>query len=126
MERTDKPTCPYCESSQAVVKAGMNAATSSQRLRCQNCQRYFTQAQDRKPRGHDAKVREQALKLALEGTSYRGIGRLLNIHHQSVANWITARAQDLPYQVEDTNPTQTIEIDELYTFVGKKRGEHTS
>lgn len=124
MEQTHKPTCPNCESNQAVVKAGMNAATGSQRLRCQNCRRYFTV--DRKPRGHDAKLQEQALKLALEGTSYRGIGRLLNIHHQSVANWVSAHAHSLPQQVEDTNPTEIIEIDELYTFVGKKTNEPMS
>ena len=126
MEQIHKPPCPNCQQDQRVVKAGVNVATGSQRYRCQQCQRYFTLDRDRKPRGHDAKLREQALKLALEGTSYRGIGRLLNVNHQSVANWVSAHAHTLPSKVEDTNPTDTIEIDELYTFVGKKTEEPTS
>jgi len=72
------------------------------------------------PSGYAPKLREQSLKLALEGTSYQAIGRLLNIHHQSVANWVKAEANTLPDQVHDTTPTETVEIDELYTFVGKK------
>lgn len=119
----EKPICPRCEQNQAVVKAGMNVATGSQRYRCQQCRRYFTV--ERKARGHDPKLREQALKLALEGNSYRAIGRLLNIHHQSVANWVTAHAQTLPQKVEDRTPTDVVEIDELYTFVGKKSVEPT-
>lgn len=122
----EKPACPKCEQHRAVVRAGMNVATGSQRYRCQQCQRYFTV--ERKPRGHDPKLREQALKLALEGTSYRAIGRVLNVHHQSVANWVTAHAQTLPQKVEDRTPTDVVEIDELYTFVGfvgKKSGEPT-
>jgi transposase-like protein len=103
----------------------MNAATGSQRLRCQSCRRYFTPSHERKARGHDPQLRERALKLALEGTSYRAVGRLLNVHHQSVANWVTAHAQTLPQKVEDTSPTDVVEIDELYTFVGKKSAERT-
>ncbi len=119
----EKPKCPYCEQSAWVVKAGMNAATGSQRLRCQSCRRYFTPIDARKPRGYDQQLREQAIKLTLEGTSYRAIGRLLNVHHQSVANWVTQEANSLPDIVQDTAPTDTVEIDELYTFVGKKRIE---
>ncbi|NWJ47634.1 MAG: helix-turn-helix domain-containing protein [Chloroflexi bacterium] len=61
-------------------------------------------------------MQKQALKLYLEGTSFRVIGRLLNVHHQSVINWINAQATNLPPQVSETQATHTIEIDELFTF----------
>ena len=57
----------------------------------------------------------------LEGVSLRGIGRVLGVHHQSVANWVKQAADTLPERVADNTPTQTVEIDELFTFVGKKR-----
>jgi transposase-like protein len=118
-----EPKCPYCGQTRSVVKAGLNNKAGNQRLRCQKCQRYFTQ--EHWPMGHDPSLREQALKLYLEGVSLRGIGRVLGVHHQSVANWIKRAAEALPEQVTDDTPTQTVEIDELFTYVGKKRSAST-
>jgi transposase-like protein len=70
--------------------------------------------------GYDDEVREQALQLYLEGNSLRSIGRILSVHHVSVSNWINAHAHHLPKHVSDTEPTQTVELDELFTYVGKK------
>ena len=75
--------------------------------------------------GYDVQTREQALQLYLEGNSLRSIGRILHVHHQSVANWINAAEQKLPEKVTDQMPTGTVEVDELFTFVGKKTQEHT-
>ncbi|MEO6457737.1 MAG: hypothetical protein ABIO92_05630, partial [Chloroflexia bacterium] len=41
-------------------------------------------------------------------------------HHQSIANWVKAAEQTLPEQVADQTATGTVEIDELFTFIGKK------
>jgi transposase-like protein len=79
------------------IKDGFTPA-GSQRYRCKACGcRYTPQG---KERGYDEEVRLQALTLHLEGNSLRQIGRLLNVNHQSVANWIDDFAnllsQDLP------------------------------
>lgn len=58
--------------------------------------------------------------------SLRSIGRLLGTVHQSVANWVAASAAQLPASVTDTTPSETIEVDELYTFVEAKKGEYSS
>jgi transposase-like protein len=100
-----------------VVKAGFNRG-GSQRLRCQACHSYFTPRP--KPMGYDPAVREQALRLYLEGNSLRSIGRILHVHHQSVANWVNAYEKELPERVSDATPTGTVEVDELFTYVGKK------
>jgi transposase-like protein len=71
--------------------------------------------------GYDGDLRQRAVQLYLEGTSQRAISRLLSVNHQSVANWIAQHHHRLPAQVTDTTPTETIEVDELVTFVGKKR-----
>lgn len=109
------------QQSRYVVKAGSNRG-GSQRLRCQGCQSYFTPTP--KPMGYDPQVHEQALSLYLEGNSLRSIGRILHVHHQSVANWVNAAEHQLPEQVADQTPTGTVEIDELFTYIGKKTTEH--
>lgn len=76
--------------------------------------------------GYDSATRQRAVQLYLEGTSMRAIGRLLGVNHQSVANWIQQAAEQLPDTVTDTTPTETVEVDELVTFVGKKSGTSTS
>ena len=49
---------------------------------------YFTA--EHWPKGHDPKLREQALRMFHEGGTLRAIGKALGVHHQSVANWIKA------------------------------------
>lgn len=119
----EKPTCPNCGTNNRVQKAGLNG-TGSQRMRCEGCHRYFTPQP--KPMGHDPALKQTALRLYLEGVSLRGIGRQLGVHHQSVANWVNAyHDEQVPHQVEDTTPAETIEVDELYTYVGKKSVRRT-
>ena len=88
------------------------------------CRRYFTL--DPKPHGYTLTLRKHALKLYLEGTRFRAIGRLLGLHHQTVSNWITEAANALPPSVTDATPAEPIEVDELYTFVQQKKTRSTS
>lgn len=120
---TTKPQCPYCGQTAPVVRAGLNNKGGNQRHRCQRCRKYFTH--QHWPKGHDPYLREQAMRMYLEGVSLRGIGRILGVHHQSVANWVKQAAEALPEQVTDTTPTKTVEVDELFTYVGKKRSAST-
>lgn len=115
--QAERGTCPYCGRSRHVVKAGLNR-TGSQRMKCRSCVRYFTP--NPKPMGYDQATREMAVRLYLEGMSFRGIGKVLSVHYLSVINWVNAHAASLPQKVTDTTPAQTIETDELYTFVGQK------
>lgn len=106
--------CPRCGSPD-TAKAGHNHS-GTQRYHCLACQRYFTPQP--KEQGHGTAVHEQAVQLYLEGMSQRAIGRILGVVHQSVANWVAAAARALPAQVADPQPTETIEVDELETFIG--------
>src|SRR5690242_10696288 len=109
MTAATPPACPYCHWGQAVIKAGHNRA-GSQRYRCPACARYFTPHPQ--PQGIALARRTQALQLYLEGTSLRAIGRLLAVHHQSVANWVAAAAAARPADVVGAPAGDTIEVDE--------------
>ena len=90
-------SCPKCRLQENQIRDGFTPA-GSQRCRCKSCGCRYTP--DAKENGYDEEVRLQALTLHLEGNSLREIGRLLDVNHQSVANWITGFAnhlsQDLP------------------------------
>ncbi len=109
--------CPRCGSAD-TVKAGRNHS-GTQRYLCSTCHRYFTP--QRKAQGHGTDTRTLAVRLYLEGTSLRGTGRILGVVHQSVANWVAAAERALPEHVADGAPTETIEVDELETFIGGER-----
>ena len=118
--------CPHCRSTERQVKSGFNR-TGTQRLQCQSCRRQYTPAPN--PLGYDDKTREAALKLYLEGNGLRRIGRLLSVNHQSVANWVTVahaqlRARQAP--ASETERAGTLEMDELFTFVGAKKSPRIS
>ncbi len=110
--------CPSCHSTERQIKAGRNRA-GSQRMQCCECNRHYTP----KPKlnGYPEEVRQQAVRLYLEGTNFRRIGRLLSVNHQSVVNWINAYHQQLPPTKQSLSKPETVELDELYSFIGTKK-----
>lgn len=104
-------TCPKCGKIRQQIKDGRTPA-GSQRYRCKSCGcRYTPEPQ---PAGYDEDVRLQALRLYLDGVSLRGVSRILDVNHQSVANWINAYANQIPLNL----PTSVLEIailDGIYT-----------
>ena len=79
--------------------------------------------------GYSDEVCEQAVKMVIDGTNFRRVGRFLRVNHQSVVNWYKAAAMKV-------NPAQSprpkveesdiVELDELFTFVGSKKTKCTS
>jgi hypothetical protein len=64
-------------------------------------------------------------RLYLEGNTLRGIGRLLNIHHTTVMNWLEDYAKDLPPGPFPAS-VEIGELDELYTSIQGKKTDITS
>ena len=60
----------------------------------------------------------------LEGNSFRSIERILQVNHQSVANWVRAYSERLPKASVPQKP-KVAELDELFSFVGKKKTKST-
>ncbi len=126
-QKLKRPLCPLCGNNEQVIRSGYNRG-GSQRLKCQSCNHYFTP--HRGAQGYDQSTRETAVRLYLEGTSFRGIGKVLRVSHASVINWVNAHARsEVPRKMEevvDTSPSEVVEVDELFTFIGEKKSQRTS
>ncbi len=85
--------CPHCSSSEHQTKSG-HTRTGSQRYRCKECQRIYTP--EPKPLGYPEETKREAVRLYLEGTNFRRIGRILSVNHQSVVNWVNATTPTCP------------------------------
>ena len=60
----------------------------------------------------------------VEGINFRRIGRLLAVNHQSVVNWVNQYQAKISGKAQEKaalSRTETIEMDELWTFVGEKK-----
>ena len=73
-----------------------------------------------KQHGYPDEVRKQALQLYVDGMNLRRIGRHLGIHHRTVSLWVKASAANLP-EAPVPKDVKTAEMDELFTFIGKKK-----
>lgn len=113
--------CPKCESQEKQYKIGFNAS-GSQKYRCHECDRTYTPQPNFN--GHTPETRLKAIKLYLEGNSFRSIARLLNITHQSVANWVKQYSKQLP-KAKLPVKSKVAELDELFTYLGKKKTKST-
>ena len=107
--------CPKC-SSNSNVKAGFNAG--KQRYKCKQCGCHFTRST---PKGEPKEKKRQAVQLYLEGLGFRAIGRVLNVSHVAVQNWVAQASEGL----EKLTPlfparVELLEIDEMHHYVGKK------
>lgn len=91
----DEPriSCPKCAATSRQAKDG-RTGSGSQRYRCAHCRCRYTPFPQ--SNGYDEEVRFQALQLYLEGMSMRRIATLLDVNHQSVANWIKDYGNYLP------------------------------
>jgi hypothetical protein len=61
------------------------------------------------------------LRLYLEGTNFRRVGRVLSVNHQSVVNWVNSYQAALPAAAQSVTKPQTLEMDELFTCLGSRK-----
>ncbi len=115
--------CPDCQSKTEQIKSGRNRS-GTQRFMCRGCRK--TTTPEPNGRGYAEEVREKAVRMYVEGNNFRRIGRLLGVNHQSVVNWVNAYHEKIKDKTVLPKETQTIEMDELWSFVGKKKTERIS
>jgi hypothetical protein len=60
----------------------------------------------------------------VDGLNYRRIGRLLEVDHKSVMHWVKAYTDQLP-PAPVPDDVNNAELDELFTFVEKKKTRST-
>lgn len=57
----------------------------------------------------------------VNGMGFRAIERVTDIHHTTIINWVKQVGQLLPDAYDPEKVPQVGELDELETFVGKKK-----
>lgn len=76
---------------------------------------------------YDDALRAQAVQWYADGMSFRKIARHLGVDHVTVMHWVKARSDQLPpAPLPSETPLHVVEMDELFTFVGKKKTRSTS
>ena len=111
-------TCPHCQNAENQVKVGFNPS-GSQRYLCPTCHRKYTPVPNEAD--HKESVRQQAVKMYLDGINQRRIARQLGVSQGSVSNWARAYARQLPPAVSQPEiPVDVAELDELFTLSVRK------
>ena len=114
--------CPTCHANEGQVKNGMNKS-GSQKYLCRECGRVHTP--EAKRSGYADEIRLLAIRMYVEGNSYNAIGRILKVNPQSVVNWVKHYTTNLPAAPVPEKP-RIAELDELYTYIGRKKTKSTS
>ncbi len=109
--------CPKCQKEDGQVKSGRTEC-GSQRYKCQHCGGRYTP--EPKAQGYSQEVRMQAVRMYVDGINFRRIGRQIGVNPQSAANWVKVYAAQLP-PARLPEQVETMEMDELHTFIGNKK-----
>lgn len=76
--------CPDCESSK-IRKNGKRRG--KQNHICVECQRQFIEGYE-PPKGYSKQVKQECLKMYLNGMGFRAIERVKGVHHTTVIYWV--------------------------------------
>ena len=113
--------CAQCGSAR-IVKNG-RSRHGHQRFKCRACGVTFGDLDHRRV---EPGLRENALRHYVEGVGLRATERLVGVSHNSVMNWVREEVAGLALAQVDAAQIDTIEADELWTYVGKKKSQFGS
>ena len=108
--------CPECQS-ENIRKNGFRG--EKQNHICVDCGRQFIE-NPRLHRGYSDEVRRLCLKMYVNGMGLRAIGRVTDIHHTTILQWVKQVGTILPDAYDPEAVPEVGELDELQTFVQKK------
>ena len=114
-ERLKSMNCPKCKGD-SYRKDGFLKGRQS--YFCKVCERRYT-VTHRAGTGTD-EIKQEALKLYLEGMGLRAIGRILGFSNVTILRWIRHFGENLP-PIKSEEPIETVELDEMHTYVGQKK-----
>ena len=107
--------CPNCQSSK-IRKNGHRRG--KQNYHCKECDRQFINQYT--ARGYSTQVKENCLKMYVNGLGFRAIERITGVNHNTVIRWVRKSALSLPDAPEVEEIPEITEIDELQTYIGQK------
>ena len=107
--------CRKC-GSEATVKNGFMAG--SQRYKCKNCSFQFTRET---AHGRPMKDKILALVLYLSGLSMNMTAQIIGVSTQTIMRWIRLFYHKFAAPVQDGPDIEEIEVDEMHSFLSKKK-----
>jgi InsA N-terminal domain len=113
--------CTQC-GCERIVKNG-RSRHGHQRFKCRECGSTFGAEDHRRVA---PELRESALRHYAEGVGLRATERLVGVSHNSVMNWVREEVAGLALAQVDAAQIDTIEADELWTYVGEKNSRFGS
>jgi transposase-like protein len=108
--------CPYCVSNH-IRKNGHRRG--KQNYICVDCEHQFIESYSK--RGYNDEIKQQCLTMYVNGIGFRAIERLTGVNHNTVINWVKEVAGKLPDAPEHSEIPEVAQVDELETFVSKKK-----
>lgn len=109
--------CPECKSNH-IRKNGIKKG--KQNHLCVDCGRQFIDNYETQ-RGYSDDVKRMCLKMYVNGMGFRAIQRVTDVHHTTIINWVKQVGRLLPDAYNPDKIPEVGELDELETFVGKKK-----
>ncbi len=87
---------------------------------CISCDRQFIDVYD-PPKGYSQELKQECLKMYLNGMGFRAIERVKGVHHTTIIHWVKKLGEQLPDVPKEDVVPAVGELDELETFVGSKK-----
>ncbi|WP_448272719.1 IS1 family transposase [Nostoc sp. DSM 114160] len=110
--------CPNCASTH-IRKNGHRRG--KQNYICVRCDRQFVESYSK--RGYSDEIKRQCLTMYVNGTGFRAIERQTGVNHNTVIQWVKQAADPLPDAPPSIEIPEVTQVDELETFVGKKKNK---
>ena len=108
--------CPSCRAND-IRNNGHRRG--KQNYQCKKCGRQFIEFYS--PVGYQQNIQEECLKMYLNGSGFRAIERVKNVNHNTVIRWVRKAGKKVLKNNDKYEIPLVGQLDELQTFVGKKR-----
>ncbi|OAV75909.1 Transposase [Bacteroidales bacterium Barb7] len=108
--------CPKCSSGKKI-KSGF--AKGRQRYKCKDCGYNYTV--ELKSTAKPDLMKKQALRLYLEGSGFRSIGRLSGVSNVSVLNRIRKFGKETQALNVESKEAKTVEVDGMHSCTGSEK-----
>lgn len=87
---------------------------------CVDCGRQFLDCYQTH-QGYAPEIKQECLKMYVNGMGFRAIERVKGVHHTTIINWVKQVGALLPTAYDPEIIPEVGELDELETFVGLKK-----
>ncbi|MBD2535934.1 IS1 family transposase [Nostoc flagelliforme FACHB-838] len=104
-----------------LIYAHIGKKHGKQNYICVNCGRQFIDSYA--AQGYSEEIKQECLEMYVNGSGFRAIERVKKVHHTTIINWVKTIGNALPNAPDYDEIPEITQVDELETFVGKKKNK---